>query len=85
MNPTNFIGDNIMPRNTKLEKLMELEGYTSLNEFMGDVITDSINPGICSNPHCSYPNIVEPDSTEGYCESCGTNTVVSATHLLFYI
>lgn len=74
-----------MARNVKLEKLMEIEGYTDLNDFMGDVILDSINPGICKNPDCSYVATVEPDCSDGYCEICKTNTIVSATHLLFYM
>ena len=31
----------------------------------------------CTNPDCDYTTEVEPDSSSGYCEICGTQTVQS--------
>ena len=40
-------------------------------------ICDSVAPGICTNDGCSYSTEVEPDSQGGFCEECGTQSVVS--------
>jgi len=40
---------------------------------------DSVQMGACE---CGYTCGVEPDSTSGWCEECGTNTVKSLTMLL---
>jgi hypothetical protein len=34
---------------------------------------------------CNYTAKMEPDQTEGYCEACGGNTVVSALVLAGFI
>jgi len=63
---------------SKLDTLMESEGFTDLTSFLDACICDSISPGICMNAECDYTTEVEPDSQEGYCEVCGTQTVKSA-------
>jgi hypothetical protein len=62
---------------TKLQKLMEIEGFTNLTALLAACITDSVNPGICMNEGCDYTTEVEGDQDRGYCESCGTGTVKS--------
>lgn len=59
----------------KSEKLAEIEGYDNPVELMEAYINDSVAPGICKN--CDYTTEVEPDQDSGYCEECGTQTVVS--------
>jgi len=69
----------------KLKVLMESEGYDDFEEFVEDIMYDSVNAGICMNPGCSYvATSVEPDCVDGYCEECGTNTVKSATELILF-
>jgi hypothetical protein len=65
-------------RAIKLKKLMESEGYENLEDLLEDVVGDSISPAICIEPTCDYTTEMEPDQTQGYCEACGGNTVVSA-------
>jgi len=60
----------------KLETLAKIEGK-SLEEMFEEATFDSVAPGICINPGCDYTTTVEPDQSEGYCESCGTQTVKS--------
>jgi len=50
-----------------LEILAEQEGM-SVDEMLRSATFDSISPGIC--PECLYSTSVEPDSREGWCESC---------------
>lgn len=69
---------------SKIQTLMDIEGYEDVEELMEDLMTASTNPGICMNPGCNYITIVEPDSDTGYCEECGTNTVKSATELILF-
>jgi hypothetical protein len=60
----------------KLETLAEIEGM-EVQEMLGEATYDSVAPGICTNPDCSYTTTVEPDQTKGWCEICNTNTVSS--------
>ena len=69
---------------TKLEELMNAEGYDDFDEFCEDAICDSVNPGICMNKGCNYTTTVEPDCDTGYCEECNTYTVKSATELILF-
>ena len=62
----------------KLQKLLEIEGYATLEELLEAVFSDSVSPGICINDGCQYTVEVEPDQDRGWCEVCGTNTVKSA-------
>lgn len=65
-------------RELKLKKLLEVEGYDSLEEMLEAVFSDSVSPAICIEPHCDHTAEMEPDQTEGYCESCGGQTMVAA-------
>jgi hypothetical protein len=62
---------------TKLMKLCEAEGFDSLDDLLAVAATDSICPAICMTQGCDHATEMEPDQTEGYCEACGGNTVVS--------
>ena len=46
-------------------------------EMLQEATFDSVAKGICMNEGCDYTCEVEPDSDNGYCEICGTNTVKS--------
>ena len=61
----------------KLKQLADLEGK-SIDELLESCITDSVNPGICTNEWCDYTTEVEPDQRAGWCEECQENTVKSA-------
>jgi hypothetical protein len=37
----------------KLAKLLEIEGYDSLQEMAEAVFSDSVSPGICTNDDCA--------------------------------
>ncbi len=64
-------------RRIKLDRLVASEGYPNLEELLRDASFDSACPGICMNESCDYTTEVEPDQEKGWCEACGTNTVVS--------
>ena len=61
----------------KIDKLIELEGFSSQEELANKYISDSLCPAICINDGCSYTVHLEPDQDKGYCEECGTNSVKS--------
>ena len=63
---------------TKLQKLLESEGYTNLTELLTANITDSVCPAICMNEGCNYVCEMEPDQDRGWCEECHTNSMKSA-------
>lgn len=62
--------------NPKLVTLAEVEGMDVM-EMLEEAVVDSVAPGICMNPGCSYTTQVEPDSDSGWCEECSTNSVKS--------
>ena len=62
----------------KLMKLCEVEGYRNIHDLVEAIWTDSICPAICMTEGCDHTAEMETDQTEGYCEACGGNTVVSA-------
>lgn len=67
---------------TKLQTLMEIEGYDDEMDFlegecMGDGWRSGV-PSICMNEDCDYSTDMEPDQDRGWCEECQTNTVKSA-------
>jgi len=47
-------------------------------DMLEEAMFDSVSPGICMNEGCDYTTEVEPDSRDGWCEGCGTNSVKSA-------
>lgn len=67
---------------TKLQTLMETEGYEDELEFLQDCTVGKFTPGcpaICKNPDCNYTSTdMEPDQTKGWCPECEANTMVSA-------
>ncbi len=65
-------------RRAKLAKLIEIEGYESLEQLLEAVIGDSVSPAICVNADCNYTCEMEPDQERGYCDECRTNTMVAA-------
>ena len=63
---------------TKLQKLLEIEGYTNRTELLTANIIDSVCPAICMNEGCNYVCEMEPDQDRGWCEECHTNSMKSA-------
>jgi hypothetical protein len=59
----------------KLDKLLEIEGYESVEELMEAVFSDSVSPTICMNEDCDFTCEMEPDQDAGYCGECHTNTM----------
>ena len=62
----------------KLMKLCDAAGFNCIDDLLSASIFDSLCPAICMAEGCDYTTLMEPDQTEGYCEACGGNTVVSA-------
>ena len=62
----------------KLAKLIEIEGYKSIEALLQAVIGDSVSPAICMNEDCDFTCEMEPDQDAGYCEECHTNSMQSA-------
>jgi hypothetical protein len=62
----------------KLAKLIEIEGYDSLEELLEAVFSDAVSPAICMNEGCDFTCEMEPDQDAGYCEECHTNTMKAA-------
>ena len=65
-------------KGAKLMKLCDIEGFETIAELLGAVITDSVSPAICMTEGCDYTTEMERDQDAGYCEACGSNTVTSA-------
>jgi hypothetical protein len=63
---------------SKLQRLLEIEGYTNITELLAACITDTVNPAICTNEGCDYTAEMEPDQDRGFCEECRTNSMKSA-------
>ena len=62
----------------KLAKLVEIEGYETVEALLQAVIGDSVSPAICMNDGCDYTCEMEPDQTRGWCDECQTNTMKAA-------
>ena len=65
-------------RKAKLAKLLEIEGYDSVEALMEAVFSDSVSPAICMNEDCTFTCEKEPDQDAGYCEECRANSMQSA-------
>ena len=63
---------------TKLQKLIEIEGFQDDISLFEAVVTDSVCPAICMNDGCDYTAEMEPDQARGWCEVCATNSMKSA-------
>jgi hypothetical protein len=51
----------------KLQALADSEGYDDADELLEANSSDSVVPGICTNPNCDYTTEVEPDQDRGHC------------------
>lgn len=69
----------------KLVRLCQIEGYQNAYDLVRAVASDSVCPAICMTEGCEYTAQMEPDQREGYCESCGGNTMTSALVLAGFI
>ena len=67
-------------KRSKLRELLDLEGL-NLNQLLEECTFDGVCLGICMNEGCEFTRMVEPDQNEGWCEMCGTPTVVSGAIL----
>ena len=67
---------SLTTRAQKLMALCEIGGIDFEKLATGELF-DSIFPGICMTEGCDHVSEVEGDQTEGYCEACGGQTVVS--------
>ena len=65
-------------RRLKLEKLIEIEGFASVEDLLAAAICASVSPAICMNDGCSYAAEMEPDQDRGWCDECRTNSMKSA-------
>jgi hypothetical protein len=65
-------------RTAKLTKLLEIEGYESVEDLIEVVFSDSVSPAICMNEDCNFTCEMEPDQEAGYCEDCHTITMTAA-------
>jgi hypothetical protein len=65
-------------RQPKLAKLLEIEGFESIEEMAEAVLSDAVSPAICMNDGCDYTCEMEPDQNRGWCDECHTNSMKSA-------
>jgi hypothetical protein len=65
-------------RETKLAKLIDIEGYDTIEQLIEAVFSDSVSPAICVNSECDFTCEMEPDQDRGWCEDCHTNSMVAA-------
>jgi hypothetical protein len=63
---------------SKLIKVCEAEGFTSIEDLLAISVADSVCPAVCMTEGCDHVAPMESDQEEGYCEKCGGNTMVSA-------
>ena len=59
---------------TKLEKLLEIEGYERIEDLIEAVFSDSVSPAICMNEGCDFTCEMEPDQDAGWCATSATPT-----------
>ena len=69
--------DNVL-REAKLKKLIEIDGFDSIEELMEAAFSEAVSPAICMNEDCNFTCETEPDQEAGYCEECRTNTMKAA-------
>ena len=65
-------------RRAKLAKLIEIEGFSSIEELVQAVLSDTVSPAVCMNDGCDFTCEMEPDQDADYCEECHTNSMQSA-------
>ena len=66
-------------RQQKLAKLLAAEGFTDITELAQEALLGSAagTPSICMNEGCNYICEMELDQEEGWCDECGTNSMMS--------
>jgi hypothetical protein len=69
-------------RREKLLFLIECSGLDSQEDFLEAFALESVVPGVCMNKDCGATYEYEPDQNRGWCEVCGTNSVVSGLILI---
>jgi hypothetical protein len=62
---------------SKLVKVCAAEGFTTVDDLLALAVADSVCPAICMTEGCDYVAPMESDQEEGYCENCGSTTMVS--------
>lgn len=67
---------------SKAQECSEIYGFADPIELCEEYISDSVCPGICTNPDCDYTTEVEPDCRDGYCEECKTQSLKSVMVLI---
>ena len=67
---------------SKLNTLMDVEGFDSLEHLLEAALFDSVSPAICMNEGCDYTEEMEGDQTAGWCDECNTNSMKSALVLV---
>jgi hypothetical protein len=65
-------------RQAKLAKLIEIDGFDSIEELMEAVFSDAVSPAICMNEDCNFTSEMEPDQDRGWCDECHTSSVACA-------
>ena len=63
---------------SKLNTLMDVEGFDGLEHLLEAALFDSASPAICMNEGCNYTEEMEGDQTAGWCDACNTNSMKSA-------
>ena len=63
---------------SKLNTLMDVEGFDNLEHLLEAALFDSVSPAICMNEGCDYTGEMEGDQTAGWCDVCDTNSMKSA-------
>ena len=48
----------------------------SVEDMLRESLMDGVSPAICTK--CGYTTEMEPDQSQGWCEECESNSVVSA-------
>jgi hypothetical protein len=69
-------------RRNKLRKLAESEGYESVDDLLCDAAYDSVVPGICTRPDCSYTCDSEPDARKTFARSAAGRPYKAASFWL---
>lgn len=67
---------------SKLETLLEIEGFEDEVSFVKEFAYSDCVPGICMNPDCDNTYDYEPDQNKGWCDICETKSVCSGLILI---
>lgn len=62
---------------SKLNTLIEIEGFNNVDDFVEHYSRQPLIPGICMNKYCDAVYHYEIDQDAGFCEDCETNSVMS--------